>query len=175
MSTGAADMMTGATRDDVVYCAMPLFHANAQILALGMSLAVPCGLVLARRFSKSRFLDDVRRYGCTLFNYVGCPLAYLMDTPVRPDDAEPAPPRVRNEGPRQYLDAFAARFGCRASSTATARAEVGVSFSRGDDDPRARSPRRRRRRSSARRATATSRSSARRVGSRTRSRRSARS
>jgi fatty-acyl-CoA synthase len=136
MSTGAAHVMTGATRDDVVYCAMPLFHANAQILALGMSLAVPCGLVLARRFSKSRFIDDVRRYGCTLFNYVGSPLAYLMDTPVRPDDGE-SPLRLAygNEGPRQYLDAFAARFGCRVVD-GYGSSEVGVSFSRGDDDPR---------------------------------------
>ncbi|MGH7893788.1 MAG: AMP-binding protein, partial [Candidatus Binatia bacterium] len=135
MSTGAAYLMTGATRDDVVYCAMPLFHANAQILALGMSLAVPCGLVLARRFSKTRFLHDVRRYGATLFNYVGSPLAYVMDTPERPDDAE-SPLRLAygNEGPRQYLDAFAKRFGCRVID-GYGSSEVGVSFSRGDDDP----------------------------------------
>jgi fatty-acyl-CoA synthase len=60
MGVGAAYMMAGASRDDVVYCAMPLFHANAQVLAIAMSLAVPCGLALAPRFSKSRFLSDVR-------------------------------------------------------------------------------------------------------------------
>jgi len=135
MATGAAYMMTGATRDDVVYCAMPLFHANAQVLALGMSLAVPCGLVLARRFSASRFLDDVRRHGCTLFNYVGSPLAYLMHTPERSDDAEnPLRLAYGNEGPRQYLDAFARRFGCRVVD-GYGSSEVGVSFSRADDDP----------------------------------------
>jgi fatty-acyl-CoA synthase len=135
MSTGAAYMMTGATRDDVVYCAMPLFHANAQVLALGMSLAVPCGLVLARRFSKSRFLDDVRRYGCTLFNYVGSPLAYLINTPERSGDAD-SPLRLAygNEGPRQYLDAFATRFGCRVVD-GYGSSEVGVSISRSDADP----------------------------------------
>jgi fatty-acyl-CoA synthase len=135
MSAGAAYMMTGATRDDVVYCAMPLFHANAQVLALGMSLVVPCGLVLARRFSRTRFLPDVRRHGATLFNYVGSPLAYLMDTPERPDDADN---RLRlaygNEGPRQYLDAFARRFGCRVVD-GYGSSEVGVTFQRGDDDP----------------------------------------
>jgi fatty-acyl-CoA synthase len=135
MSAGAAYMMTGATRADVVYCAMPLFHANAQVLALGMSLAVPCGLALARRFSKTAFLSDVRRYGATLFNYVGSPLAYVMDVPERPDDADnPLRLAYGNEGPRQYLDAFARRFGCRVVD-GYGSSEVGVSFQRGDDDP----------------------------------------
>jgi fatty-acyl-CoA synthase len=135
MSEGAVGMLTHATPDDVVYCAMPLFHSNAQILALGMSLAAGCGLALVPRFSKTRFLDDVRRYGCTLFNYVGSPLAYVMDTPERPDDADN---RLRlaygNEGPRQYLDAFARRFGCRVLDSYGA-SECGVSFTRQDGDP----------------------------------------
>jgi fatty-acyl-CoA synthase len=135
MGVGAAYMMTGATRDDVVYCAMPLFHANAQVLAIAMSLAVPCGLALAPRFSKSHFLSDVRRYGATLFNYVGSPLAYVMDTPERPDDADnPLRLAYGNEGPRQYLDAFARRFGCKVVD-GYGSSEVGVSISRSDDDP----------------------------------------
>jgi fatty-acyl-CoA synthase len=135
MGTGAAHMMTGATRDDVVYCAMPLFHANAQVLALAMSLAVPCGLALAPRFSKTRFLADVRRHGATLFNYVGSPLAYVMDTPERPDDADnPLRLAYGNEGPRQYLDAFARRFGCKVVD-GYGSSEVGVSISRSEDDP----------------------------------------
>jgi fatty-acyl-CoA synthase len=30
----------------------------------------------------------VRRFGCTYFNYVGKPLAYILATPERPDDAD---------------------------------------------------------------------------------------
>jgi fatty-acyl-CoA synthase len=128
-------MLTQATPDDVVYCAMPLFHSNAQILALGMSLAAGCGLALTPRFSKSRFLSDVRRYGATLFNYVGSPLAYLMDTPARPDDAaNPLRLAYGNEGPRHYLDAFARRFGCRVIDS-YGSSECGVSFTRQDGDP----------------------------------------
>ncbi len=135
MSQGAAYMVTGCTPDDAIYCAMPLFHANAQILALGCALVGGARLVLARRFSKSRFLADVRRHGCTLFNYVGSPLAYIMDTPERPDDADnPLRLAYGNEGPRQYLDAFARRFGCRVMDSYGA-SEVGVTFSRQDGDP----------------------------------------
>ena len=132
---GAILNMTHATTDDAVYCAMPLFHSNAQILALSMSLVAGCRLVLRRRFSKSAFLADVRRHGCTLFNYVGSPLAYLMDTPERPDDADnPLRLAYGNEGPRQYLDAFARRFGCRVVDSYGA-SEIGVTFSREDGDP----------------------------------------
>ncbi len=135
MSQGAAAMVTGCAPDDAVYCAMPLFHANAQILALGTALVGGARLVLARRFHKSRFLADVRRYGCTLFNYVGSPLAYVMDTPERADDADnPLRLAYGNEGPRQYLDAFARRFGCRVVDSYGA-SEVGVVFTRQDGDP----------------------------------------
>lgn len=132
---GGAMTMTHATSADVVYCCMPLFHSNAQILALSMSLAVGCRLALARRFSKSRFLDDVRRHGATLFNYVGSPLAYVLDTPERPDDHDnPLRLAYGNEGPRQYLDTFAKRFGCRVVDSYGA-SEVGVGFTREDGDP----------------------------------------
>jgi len=135
MSQGAAYMVTGCTPDDAIYCAMPLFHGNAQILALGCALVGGARLVLARRFSKSRFLADVRRHRCTLFNYVGSPLAYIMDTPERTDDADnPLRLAYGNEGPRQYLDAFARRFGCRVVDSYGA-SEVGVTFSRQDGDP----------------------------------------
>jgi fatty-acyl-CoA synthase len=135
MGDGAAQMLAHAMPEDVIYCAMPLFHSNAQVLALAMSLAAGCGLALAPRFSKTRFLSDVRRYGATLFNYVGSPLAYVMDTPARPDDADnPLRLAYGNEGPRQYLDAFARRFGCRVIDSYGA-SECGVSFTRQDGDP----------------------------------------
>ena len=43
---------------------------------------------LARQFSASGWLADVRRYGSTYFNYTGKPLAYLLATPEQPDDAD---------------------------------------------------------------------------------------
>jgi fatty-acyl-CoA synthase len=132
---GACVHMCHCTIDDVIYCAMPLYHANAQVLAFAPPLVTGAGLALARRFSKSRFLDDVRRHGATLFNYVGNPLAYLMETPARPDDADnPLRLAYGNEAPRQYIAAFAERFGCQVIDGYGA-SEVGVGFSRTADDP----------------------------------------
>ena len=132
---GACMHMCHCTADDVIYCAMPLYHANAQILAFAPPLVTGAGLALAQRFSKSQFLADVRRYGATLFNYVGNPLAYIMETPARPDDADnPLRLAYGNEAPRQYIAAFAERFGCEVIDGYGA-SEVGVGFSRTADDP----------------------------------------
>jgi fatty-acyl-CoA synthase len=135
MGLGAGLNWAKATADDVVYTCMPLFHANAQILGFSLAIGVGCGWALARSFHKSRFLADVRRYGVTLFHYVGSPLAYVMDTPERPDDADnPLRLAFGNEAPRHYIEAFARRFGCRVSDSYGA-SEVGVVFTREDGDP----------------------------------------
>lgn len=132
---GASVHMCGFTAGDTVYCAMPLFHANAQILAVVPALSAGGAIALARRFSKTNFLTDIRRYGATLFNYVGSPFAYIMDTPERPDDADnPLRLAYGNEAPRQYVEAFAKRFGCEVIDGYGA-SEVGVGFTRDRTDP----------------------------------------
>ena len=98
--------------DDVCYVAMPLFHSNAVVA--GWSPAVCAGAtIVPARFSASGFLDDVRRYGVTYMNYVGKPLAYVLATPERPDDADNTL-RVAfgNEASDRDIDEFSRRFGC---------------------------------------------------------------
>ncbi|WP_395691964.1 fatty-acid--CoA ligase FadD1 [Nocardioides sp.] len=98
--------------DDVCYVAMPLFHSNAVVA--GWSPAVCAGAtIVPARFSASRFLDDVRRYGVTYMNYVGKPLAYVLATPERPDDRHNTL-RVAfgNEASDRDIEEFARRFGC---------------------------------------------------------------
>ncbi|MFM7756792.1 MAG: AMP-binding protein, partial [Actinomycetota bacterium] len=102
------------TPADVTYISMPLFHSNALFTAWGPSLVQGATVALRRKFSSSEFLSDVRRYGATYFNYVGKPLAYVLATPERPDDADN--PLVRgygNEGSESDLAEFQRRFGCR--------------------------------------------------------------
>lgn len=101
------------TADDVTYCSMPLFHSNALFTAWGPTVAAGGTIALRRTFSASAFLDDVRRYGCTYFNYVGKPLAYILATPERPDDADnPLRRGYGNEANEADLARFAERFGC---------------------------------------------------------------
>ena len=59
---------------------MPLFHSNSLMVGLAPALVAGASVGLARRFTASRLLDDVRHYGATWFNYTGKPLAYLLAT-----------------------------------------------------------------------------------------------
>ncbi len=107
-------MMLELGRADVGYASMPLFHTNSLMSGLAPALVSGASLSLARRFSASRFLPDVRHYGATWFNYTGKLLTYLLATPERADDAD-NPLRVAfgNEGSPQVVETAAARFGVR--------------------------------------------------------------
>jgi fatty-acyl-CoA synthase len=103
----------GLTGADVAYLSMPMFHSNAIMAGWGPALAGGATIALARRFSASGFLADVRRYGATYANYVGKPLAYIMATPERPDDADNTLRLVfGNEANERDIEAFGRRFGC---------------------------------------------------------------
>lgn len=74
--------------DDVLYCAMPLFHGNALFSNLLPALHSGSRVVLRRRFSASAFLDDIRRYHCTFFNTVGRAIAHINATPPTGHDRD---------------------------------------------------------------------------------------
>ena len=147
---------------------MPMFHSNA--LYAGWSPAVYAGATIAlrRRFSASGFLDDVRRYRATYFNYVGKPLSYILATPPRPDDREHTLVRVLgNEGSERDIARFSERFGVPVTDS-YGSTEGGVMVRRSADQPPGalgRVPRRRaRRRPGDRRRRARPRSSTTRAG-----------
>lgn len=103
----------GLTSDDVAYVSMPMFHSNAIMAGWGPALAAGSAVALARRFSASGFLPDVRRHGATYATYVGKPLTYVMATPERPDDADnPLRLVFGNEANDRDIAGFAERFGC---------------------------------------------------------------
>ena len=97
---------------DTCYLSMPLFHSNAVLAGYAVAIRSGAAMALAERFSASAFLTDVRRYGATYMNYVGKPLAYILRTPSRPDDAD-NPLRVAfgNEASDRDIAAFSQRFG----------------------------------------------------------------
>jgi fatty-acyl-CoA synthase len=99
------------TGQDTCYVSMPLFHSNAVVA--GWAPAVCSGAsVVPAKFSAGNFLDDVRRYGATYMNYVGKPIAYILATAERDDDAD-NPLRVAfgNEANDKDIEEFGRRFG----------------------------------------------------------------
>jgi fatty-acyl-CoA synthase len=115
---------------DVAYCSMPLFHSNALMACWSPAVAVGATLALRRSFSASAFIDDVRRYGASYANYVGKPMAYILATPERADDADnPLRLMFGNEAGHGDIDTFAARFACQVVD-GYGSTEGGVSLTR---------------------------------------------
>jgi crotonobetaine/carnitine-CoA ligase len=98
--------------NDCLYNALPLFHGNAQVLSTVPALMSGAQMVLKERFSASQFWDDVKRYKCTEFNYIGGILPILYKADPKPDDAEnPLKIMVGGGAPMDLFDAFEKRFG----------------------------------------------------------------
>jgi fatty-acyl-CoA synthase len=133
---GRLSTMVGFTAEDVMYQAMPLFHSNAIITGFAPWLIAGATCVLRRKFSASGFLPDVRKYGVTYFNYVGKPLAYILATPARPDDADNTLQRVfGNEAADLDIERFATRFGVPVID-GYGSTEGGANISRTPDMPK---------------------------------------
>ena len=66
------------TPDDRMYDCLPLFHSVGGVVAPGCVLSAGGSVVIAERFSASRFWDDVARWDCTLFQYIGELCRYLL-------------------------------------------------------------------------------------------------
>lgn len=99
-------------RDDVLYTSLPLFHVNAQMLTTVGSFVSGRPMVLAPRFSASRYWDEVRRHGATIVNYIGAMLTMLAKQSPREDDAHgPTRLAIGGAAPAELWPAFEARFG----------------------------------------------------------------
>lgn len=67
----------GITEADRIMVFLPLFHTNPQMYAVMSALHTGCALVIRPKFSASGLFEDARRFGCTMFTYVGTVLAML--------------------------------------------------------------------------------------------------
>jgi citronellyl-CoA synthetase len=79
--------VTRMTREDRMYNCLPLYHSTGLIIGLASALQVGASTVIKRRLSVSSFWDDIRRYQCTTFVYIGEFIRYLMSRPELPNDA----------------------------------------------------------------------------------------
>jgi len=112
---GVGDGMSavaGYGPDDVIGCVLPLYHGAGGMVVISSALAQGATVWLARRFSASRFWDDVRRYGVTGFQYVGEICRYLVNQPERPGEREHRVRVMMGAGMgRDVWEEFARRFG----------------------------------------------------------------
>lgn len=76
----------GLRADDVLYCPFPLFHADATALTTVPALLLGATAAISKRFSASRFWDEIRESGATVFDFMGATLSILAKAEPRPDD-----------------------------------------------------------------------------------------
>ncbi len=77
---------TNATQEDRIYVCLPLYHSAGGVLAVGIALTTGGSVVIAERFSASRFWDDVVDYDCTMVQYIGELCRYLLNSPPHPKE-----------------------------------------------------------------------------------------
>ncbi|MEN8161478.1 MAG: AMP-binding protein, partial [Myxococcota bacterium] len=84
MGGGTYPLLAGFGRSDVYYCPLPLYHTTGGVICVNAVLRSGGTLALVRRFSASRFWDDVVESGATAFQYIGELCRYLVNQPPHP-------------------------------------------------------------------------------------------
>ena len=99
-------------RSDRLYTCLPLFHANALMLAVMPALWVGIPLYLAKRFSATRFWQEIAACGATQFNTIGGMIPILLKTPPSELDRAHKVRRVVSAAcPKDAWEPFEQRFG----------------------------------------------------------------
>ena len=81
--------MMDTRSSDRMYLCLPMYHSAGGVLASGAVLAAGGSLVIRETFSASQFWNDIIRWDCTLFQYIGELCRYLLHS-------EPHPPETRH-------------------------------------------------------------------------------
>ena len=101
------------TPQDTLYTAFPLFHGDAAYYTVLPALLKGARAAVGERFSASRHWDEIRRFGATVFDFMGATLTILWKREPRPDDAE-NPVRLAWGVPMpEFADGFEERFGLK--------------------------------------------------------------
>jgi fatty-acyl-CoA synthase len=70
--------MVDATPEDRMYNCLPMYHSVGGVVAIGAVLVGGGSVVIKEGFSARQFWDDILRWDCTLFQYIGELCRYLL-------------------------------------------------------------------------------------------------
>lgn len=71
---------------DRIYTPMPLYHSSASFLCVGAGWHSGATVIIGRKFSATKYWDEVRKYDATVVQYIGEIARYLLAVPPHPDD-----------------------------------------------------------------------------------------
>lgn len=110
--SGLAGLAVRMNHDDTMYCSLPLYHNNALTVSLASVIDSGGCLAIGRKFSASRFWDDVILNRATAFCYIGELCRYLLAQPPRDVDRRHNVRIAVGNGLRPEIwDEFHERFG----------------------------------------------------------------
>ncbi len=96
---------------DRMYDCLPMYHTAGGLVATGAVLRSGGAVVIREKFSAREFWDDLVRFDCTLFQYIGEFCRYLVNSPPSANETRHRIRLVCGNGLRPDLwDEFKTRF-----------------------------------------------------------------
>ncbi len=79
--------MMGAQSTDRMYNCLPMYHSVGGVQVPGAILVAGGTVILREKFSASQFWNDIVRWDCTLFQYIGELCRYLLHAPLSANES----------------------------------------------------------------------------------------
>lgn len=103
----------GLTPQDVLYCPYPLFHLDAAVMTVAPALVLRGVAAIGERFSVSRYWDEMKALGGTVFDFMGATLTLLWKQPPGEKDRDHQARLGWGVPLPSWATEFESRFGCR--------------------------------------------------------------
>jgi fatty-acyl-CoA synthase len=84
LATHAFAGVMDTSKTDRMYDCLPMYHTAGGLCATGALLVRGGSVVLREKFSAREFWDDIVRWDCTIFQYIGELCRYLINSPPHP-------------------------------------------------------------------------------------------
>ncbi|XP_023713297.2 long-chain fatty acid transport protein 4 isoform X1 [Cryptotermes secundus] len=84
----AISWMTWFRTDDRFYVALPLYHTAGGAMSVGQALIFGSCVVIRKKFSASAYISDIKKYECTVGQYIGEMCRYILAVPPKPEDKQ---------------------------------------------------------------------------------------
>ena len=122
--------------DDRMYDTLPLYHSNGGVLATYGVLCQGGSVVIRERFSAREFWNEIIRFNCTLFFYIGELCRYLVNQPPAPQDRQHKIRLICGNGLRPDIwNEFVDRFGIKNIREFYAATEGNIALFNFDSKP----------------------------------------
>ena len=103
----------GISSEDCIYTGFPIYHMGTAYSEVLVAIIAGCRVAIRRRFSASRFWDEVREFGATRFLVQGSVARILENAPPSASDIDNPVELVWGGPLPRDPEAFERRFGVR--------------------------------------------------------------